>query len=113
MATILQDVKEVLNVNEQNLGFDKELLMLINGIRLTLIQQGVTQLEGLVIEGETQWPTFDSSEITSAVKAFILLKMRQLFDMTANQAVAETLGRSIIELEGQLAHEIEEVNDVD
>lgn len=107
MTIILQDIKEALGVDEGNLGFDKELLLLINATRVSLVEKGLAEFESVTFTEESVWPDFRNPEIGDVVKGFIILKMRQLFDMTASMAVAETLSNALDVMEGQVMHEIE------
>lgn len=105
--TILEDIKVGLGVMPDNLGFDLELLIFLNSIKVSLVQLGVTEME-IDIDEETGWPVFTDSTVEGLTKHYILVKARQAFDPTASETIAKTFERSVVELEGRLAHEVEE-----
>jgi hypothetical protein len=105
--TILEDIKISLGVMPDNLGFDLELLIFLNSIKVNLVQLGVTEL-GIDIDETTNWPTFTDDTVGGLTKHYILVKARQAFDPTASETIAKTFDKFVVELEGRLAHEVEE-----
>ena len=105
---ILYDVKQTLGILPDNLGFDLELLIFINSVKVFLVQQGITQLE-IDIDETTVWPDFDSLQIGAMVKHYIQAKTKMAFDPTASETISRSLDSLSVELEGRIAHEVEEV----
>lgn len=106
-STILEDIKISLGVMPDNLGFDLELLIFLNSIKVNLVQLGVTEMD-IDIDETIGWPTFTNDTVAALTKHYILVKARQAFDPTASETIAKTFDKSVIELEGRLAHEVEE-----
>jgi hypothetical protein len=78
--------------------------MHINTVFLTLRQLGVGPDEGFMIEDkEMLWEDFleDPTEL-QAVKTYMYLKVRLLFDPPVSSAVIESTNRMIAELEWRL-----------
>lgn len=111
--TILSDVKPALGIDPNNLSFDQELLMHINGIALELSQNGVPELSESEITAETDWPIFETPAISGAVKPFIALRLRRVFDPTASETINKIFTDSANDLVGRIAHEMEEINDAE
>ena len=112
MATILNDIKQAVGVDENNLGFDSELLLYINGVAADAVQNGLTELD-IEITEITEWPTFRSITIGSLVKPFMLMKVRSLFDPIPSETINKTFEAAAIQFEGRMAHEIQEVENAE
>ncbi len=105
--TIIEDIKAALGLMPDNLGFDLELLIFVNSAKSSLIQLGVTEME-IDIDEETQWPSFANDRVGDLTKHYITVKSRQTFDPVASETIANSIGDSVMELEGRLVHELEE-----
>lgn len=104
MESILTSTKKLLGITEEYEHFDKDIIMHINTVFLTLNQIGVGPEEGFLIEDETaEWVDFiqDSAQL-QAVKSYIYLKVKLLFDPPLSSAVIESTNRMIAELEWRL-----------
>lgn len=104
MESILTSIKKLLGIEENYEHFDQDIIMHINSIFMVLTQLGVGPSEGFVIEDESSlWSDFitDDAKI-SAVKTYIYLKVKLLFDPPLSSAVIESINRSISELEWRL-----------
>lgn len=104
MESILTSIKKLLGITEEYEHFDMDLIMHINSVFMILTQMGVGPAEGFVIEDETAtWNDFDQNLIkVEAVKTYIYLKVRLLFDPPASGTVTESINRMISELEWRL-----------
>lgn len=104
MESILTSIKKLLGITEEYEHFDADIIMHINSVFMILTQMGVGPSEGFVIEDETTtW--FDYSRNTTsieAVKTYIYLKVRLVFDPPSSSAVIESMNRTISELEWRL-----------
>lgn len=84
--SILNSIKEPLNLPVDDTSFDKPLTVFINGIFSTLTQIGIGPENGFRIsDATTTWDAFlGSSENLESVKTYIYLKARLLFDPPQN-----------------------------
>ncbi len=105
---ILSEMKQAVGVSPDNVGFDGELLMMINSIKTSLVQLGVQDLE-IDIDETTVWPAWPNQRLGDLAKHYIQVKLRQAFDPTASENISAALNKSAAELEGRIVHEIAEV----
>lgn len=104
MESILTSVKKLLGITEEYEHFDADIIMHINSVFLILNQLGVGPKEGFMIEDETSmWTDFieDSAQL-QAVKSYMGLKVKLLFDPPLSGAVIESSNRMIAEFEWRL-----------
>lgn len=105
MESILTSIKKLLGIEADYYDFDADLIMHINSVLMILTQIGVGPSEGFIIEDKTAtWSDFisDTELVTlAAVKSYIHLKVRLLFDMPSS-SVAEQINKQIAELEWRL-----------
>lgn len=104
MDSILTSIKKLLGVTKEYEHFDADLIMHINSVLMILTQMGVGPPEGFMIEGDTEtWDEFvDEESNLAAVKSYIHLKVKLLFDPPTSSAVMESMNRMITELEWRL-----------
>lgn len=104
MESILTSIKKLLGITEDYTHFDADLIMHINSVFMILTQMGVGPPEGFSIEDDgAVWEDFitDSTKL-QAVKSYVHLKVRLLFDPPTGSAVMESMNRLISELEWRL-----------
>lgn len=104
MESILTSTKKMLGIAEEYDYFDKDIIIHINSVFLNLAQIGVGPEEGFLIEDDTsEWTDFigDVAQL-QAVKSYMYLKVRLLFDPPLNSAVLESMNRMIAEYEWRL-----------
>lgn len=105
MESILTSIKKLLGITEEYDQFDADIVMHINTVFLNLSQIGVGPGEGFSIEDKsTEWSEFLPGEhkLFEAVKTYIYLKVRLLFDPPINSAVIESINHNIAEIEWRL-----------
>ena len=104
MDSILTSIKKMLGISEDYTQFDADLIMHINSVFLNLTQLGVGSASGFSIEDETtEWTDFiNNNAQLQAVKSYIYLKVKLLFDPPLSSAVIESTNRMIAELEWRL-----------
>ena len=115
MDSILTSIKKLLGISAEYKNFDADIIMHINTVFMTLKQLGVGPINGFRIEDDsTDWEEFISIEdnpemvtLLSAVKSYIHLKVKLLFDPPLSSAVMEAIKQSINELEWRLNAEAE------
>jgi hypothetical protein len=105
MDSILTTIKKLLGIEESDSHFDVDIITHINSVFMILNQLGIGPSEGFVIEDNmATWsdylPDKDLVKL-SAVKTFIHLKVRLLFDPPAG-TVAEHINKQLSELEWRL-----------
>lgn len=104
MESILTSVKKMLGITEEYDHFDPDIIMHINTVFMTLNQIGVGPEEGFFIEDDgTEWTEYipDLTKL-QAVKSYVYLKVRLLFDPPSSSSVIEAMNRQISELEWRL-----------
>lgn len=104
MESILTSIKKLLGITEEYEHFDADIIMHINSVFLNLTQIGVGPEEGFFIEDETEeWVDFIGDSLPlQAVKSYIYLKVKLLFDPPLSSAVVEAMNRQISEFEWRL-----------
>lgn len=103
-TSILTSIKKLLGVAEDYIEFDEDIITHINSVFLNLTQLGVGPEEGFMIEDDTAcWEDFiDDATQLQAVKSYIYLKVKLLFDPPLSSSVTESYNRMIAELEWRL-----------
>lgn len=102
--SILTSIKKMLGITEEYTHFDQDIIIHINTVLMILRQLGVGPEEGFTITDSYEtWGDFltDNKDI-EAVKTYVYLKVRLLFDPPLSSAVTESINRSINELEWRL-----------
>ena len=104
MESILTSIKKLLGIDELYTHFDADLVMHINSVLMILTQMGVGPSEGFTIEDDsTTWNEFiPDLKNFEAVKTYIHLKVKLIFDPPTSSAVIESMNRMISELEWRL-----------
>ena len=103
-TSILTSIKKMLGVAEDYTEFDEDIMTHINSVFLNLTQLGVGPEAGFMIEDDTAvWEDFivDSIQL-QAVKTYMYLKVKLLFDPPLSSSVTESFTRMISELEWRL-----------
>ena len=103
-TSILTSIKKLLGIAEDYTEFDEDIITHINSVFLNLTQLGVGPEEGFMIEDDTSvWEDFiDDSIQLQAVKTYMYLKVKLLFDPPLSSSVTESFTRMIAELEWRL-----------
>lgn len=104
MDSILNSIKHLIGVNEEEDHFDTDLIMHINSVFANLHQMGVGPKECYSISDDTDlWTDFtdDVNEINN-VKTYMYLKVKTLFDPPANSNIQNAMDRQISELEWRM-----------
>ena len=104
MESILTSIKKLLGIDAQYTHFDADLVMHINTVLMILTQMGVGPSDGFTIEDDsTTWNEFiPDMKNFEAVKTYIHLKVKLIFDPPTSSAVIESINRMISELEWRL-----------
>lgn len=79
--SILNSIKKIVGLTENDTSFDVDLLIHINSVFSTLTQLGVGPEEGFEIEDTTAtWESFLPDKRYNFVKSYVYLSVRMLFD---------------------------------
>lgn len=102
MDSILTSIKKLLGIQEDYEHFDVDIIMHINTAFMVLTQLGVGPAEGFTIDDKYDvWSDF-TTENLEAVKTYVYLKVRLVFDPPNSSAVMEAINRQISEYEWRL-----------
>lgn len=99
-SSILGSIKKLLGISPTDDGFDQEIKDLINAEFLTLHQLQIGPEEGFSIEGsDDTWDSYtDNKHLQDAVRQFVYLRVRLVFDPPASSVVSEAISNRIEEL---------------
>lgn len=104
MDSILTSVKKLLGLTEEYTAFDPDLIMHINSVLMILRQMGVGPEKGFTIGDATAtWSEFCNERTDlEAVKSYVALKVKLLFDPPQSSSTMEATKNLISELEWRL-----------
>lgn len=102
--SILTSIKKLLGLTDEYTNFDTDIIIHINSVLMVLNQLGVGPSEGFSIQDKSStWDEFITEESKlEAVRTYIYLKVKLVFDPPLNSSVMEALKQSINELEWRL-----------
>ena len=104
MDSILTSIKKLLGITEEYENFDQDIIMHINSAFMILNQLGVGPKSGFSISDKSStWDEFipESSNL-EAVKTYVHLKVKLMFDQPLSSTVIEAIKSQINELEWRL-----------
>lgn len=104
MESILTTIKKLVGLMDDDDSFDLDLIVHINSVILLLTQIGIGPEDGFFIQDNTStWEDFlGEGKNINAVKSYVYLKVKTLFDPPLSSAVAESLDRIAKEFEWRL-----------
>jgi hypothetical protein len=102
--SILTSTKKILGVADDYTAFDLDILTHINSAFATLHQLGIGPAQGFMIEDDTPtWDAFLGSDMRlNAVKTYVYLRVRLLFDPPSTSYHLTALKEQIAEQEWRL-----------
>ena len=101
--SILTSIKKLLGIAEEYTHFDTDIMIHINSVIMILNQLGVGPATGFKITGDSElWNDLVTEEELEAVKTYIYLKVKMIFDPPQSGAVMEAYKQQISELEWRL-----------
>lgn len=109
MDSILTSIKKLLGIDESYEIFDPDIIMHINSVFMVLRQMGVGPPGGFSISDDSAvWTDYiPDIEKIEAVKTYIYMKVRLVFDPPTSSALLDALKQSIQEYEWRLNVEAE------
>lgn len=106
MESILTSVKKILGISEDDESFDVDIIIHINTAFMILAQLGVDSAEGFAISDKSStWDevTPDDKSV-EAIKTYIALKVRMIFDPPTSSSMNEAIKNTIAELESRILY---------
>lgn len=101
MESILTSIKKLLGIAEEYEHFDADIIMHINSAFMALTQIGVGPTKGFSIKDKTSsWDDFVADPTKfEAVKTYVYLKVRLVFDPPTNSTVIAAFEKQLAEWE--------------
>lgn len=97
--SILKDVKTSLGIPSELTAFDDDLKLHINSELMTLNQIGIGPKEGfMVVSGEEEWSELTDRTDITAIKQYVYLRVRIVFDPPSNSSVQTAMETKCSEL---------------
>ncbi len=105
LDSILNSIKNQLNINVEETGFDDELILNINSVFSTLYQIGVGPDNGYSIsDSSSLWTDYLTNEVAlEMVKSYMYLKVKSMFDPPANSSYLSAMNEMIKEYEWRMS----------
>lgn len=102
--SILDSVKKVCGINYDYTAFDEEIILHTNSILMVINQIGIGGDRPFVIHGEEEaWSDFLEDDSTiEAVKTYVGLRVKVIFDHTLSSSVVNSINEITKELEWRL-----------
>lgn len=99
MESILTSIKKLLGMTEDYEHFDTDLIMHINSVFMDLNQLGVGPADGFkIIDEDAVWSDFlPAGQQLEAVKSYMFLQVKLLFDPPPSAALIQATERKIAE----------------
>ena len=109
MNSVLTTIKKMLGIDEEYTHFDVDITIHINTALMILSQLGVSLSKNFIIDKDDEWTDLigdvDSIE---AMKTYMYLKVKLMFDPPATSFAIEAIERQISELTFRLNIQVEE-----
>lgn len=104
MESILQSIKKMLGIEPEYTHFDPDIIAAINSVIMVLTQVGVGPSQGFYITDErAEWMDFLGTRIDlEAVKTYIYLRVKLIFDPPTTSFVLNAMQEQIREFEWRL-----------
>ena len=104
MDSILDSTKKILGLDPEYDVFDVDIITHINTAFFTLNQLGVGPAEGfMILDNTSTWALFSEGQVNlNAVKTYVYLRVRLLFDPPQTSFAISAMEKQIQELEWRL-----------
>ena len=109
MDSILIAIKKSMGIEQEYTHFDPDLILHINTVLFTLNQIGIGPTTGFVITGEQEtWSDLIGARLDlEAIKTYVYLKVRLIFDPPQNGFLVKAMEDQIKEIEWRLNVQVE------
>lgn len=99
-GSIVASIKKMLGLNDDYTPFDTDVLIHINSSFLKLHQLGVGPKDGFTVSDYNQtWSDFEITPVMlGAVKTFVYLQVKMMFDPPANSYVMDAMKQQVEEI---------------
>ena len=100
-GSILNDVKKQIGIAIQNTDFDQDLIIHINTVLFILWQMGIVIDDFQIADNTTTWPQIllnPEQIVLSALKTWVALKTKMIFDPPTSSVLAQAINANIDEL---------------
>ena len=113
--SILISTKKILGIDQDYTAFDHDITTHINTVFMSLNQIGIGPVEGFMInDTDDTWDSFIGSDLNlNAVKTYVYLRVRLLFDPPTTSYLIAAFEKQVQELEWRLNTHREETDWVD
>ena len=107
--SILNDIKKCLGIAKDYTHFDQDIIIHINTFLEVLYQIGVGKKGFIITDSSSTWTDFlgSDSQRLPAVRTYVYLRVRLLFDPPSNSFVTDSLKKNADELEWRLNVEVD------
>lgn len=103
MDYILASIKKLLGINPEYKAFDDDITIHINTVFVILNQLGVGPEEGFsILDGQEKWSDYCTIQNENAVRTFVYLKVRLMFDPPTSSVLMDSINNTLAELEWRL-----------
>lgn len=104
MVSILDSIKQLLGIGQDDDSFDRDLIMYINGALMIVNQLGVGPTSGYFITDKNNtWDEFTLGRIDlEAIKTDIYLRVRLIFDPPQNSFLVSSIKEQIQEYDWRI-----------
>ena len=108
MESVLNSIKKMLGIEAEYTHFDPDIIIHINSTFMTISQLGVgSEVPFITSDLETWEELFEDIKTIPAIKTYVYLKVRILFDPPTSSFVLEALKSQAAELEWRLNAQVD------
>lgn len=102
--SILKSIKGFLGIQEEDNGFDQDILLHINTMLSNLYQLGVGDESKHIFGAEETWTDlfYDNLELIDLIKEYIFLKTKLMFDPPSSSFVLNALAEQVDEVQWRI-----------
>lgn len=113
--SIVATIKKMLGLEDDYTPFDTDVIVNINAALMTLTQLGIGPKEGFTVTDYSQtWSDFVTNEVQlGAVKTYVYLKVKMIFDPPTNSYVMDAMKQQAEEIGWRLNVQAESVEKFD
>lgn len=107
---ILDTIKKLLGIDEDDDSFDIDIIIIINSITPILGQMGIGPSNGYIVKSkDDKWSDYisDSTINLEGVKNYIFIKTKLIFDPPTNSTTIESFNKVLSELEWRMMLSVE------
>lgn len=104
MESILTSIKKMLGITEDYTHYDDDIIMHINSVFMILNQLGIGPSKCFtIVDSTATWSDFIPPEQdVEAVKSYMYMKVKLVFDPPASSTIVQCLNQAISEYEWRL-----------